>query len=193
MELRVIGIDPGSRRTGYGLISVNARQHISHLDNGMIAPQTAWALPQRIDYIATHLRQIIHTFKPHVMAIESLFYATNVASVLKLAHVRGAAMLMGTQAGLVVCEYSALQIKQAVTGSGRASKNQVQQMMKIILSLPEVAQEDASDALACAVCHAQHVGAPVNTAWSAFTAQPAKKGKAHQREAWAALIKKRGG
>ncbi|MDT8419994.1 MAG: crossover junction endodeoxyribonuclease RuvC [Desulfuromonadales bacterium] len=151
--MRILGIDPGSRATGYGLIEQQGNRLI-HLDNGAITTRSGDELALRLQRIYHALSDLIAEFRPDAMAVEQVFMAKNPASALKLGHARGAALLAGVNAGLPVAEYSALQVKSAVVGYGRAAKSQVQQMTRTLLNLPEIAQEDAADALAVAICHA---------------------------------------
>jgi crossover junction endodeoxyribonuclease RuvC len=153
----ILGIDPGSRITGYGLISKEGNRLI-HIDNGAIFTQSAEDFPRRLEQIFTGLSAVIAKYQPQVVAVENVFLAKNAQSALKLGQARGAAIVAAVNVGLAVFEYTALQVKQAVVGSGRAEKVQVQQMIKALLNLPEIAQEDASDALAVAVCHAHSAG-----------------------------------
>ena len=153
----ILGIDPGSRITGYGLISKEGNRLI-HVDNGAIFTQSAKDFPQRLQQIFAGLSAIIEQYQPEAVAVENVFLAKNAQSALKLGQARGAAIVAAVCVGLSVFEYTALQVKQAVVGSGRAEKQQVQHMIKVLLNLPEVAQEDASDALAVAVCHAHSAG-----------------------------------
>ncbi len=151
--MRILGIDPGSKATGYGFIEQQGNRLI-HLDNGAIFTQSKDTLPVRLQIIYQKLCDLIDKYNPEAVAVEQVFMARNPASALKLGHARGIALLAGINAGLPVAEYSALQVKGAVVGYGRAGKNQVQHMTKTLLNLPEIAQEDASDALAVAICHA---------------------------------------
>jgi len=153
----IMGIDPGSRITGYGIISKQGNRLI-HIDNGAIFTQSAKDFPQRLEQIFSGLSTIIAQYQPEAVAVENVFLAKNAQSALKLGQARGAAIVAAVSVGLSVFEYTALQVKQAVVGSGRAEKVQVQQMIKALLNLPEIAQEDASDALAVAVCHAHSAG-----------------------------------
>ena len=153
----ILGIDPGSRITGYGLIS-KVGNRLIHIDNGAIFTQSAQDFPQRLQQIFAGLSKVIEQYQPEAVAIENVFLAKNAQSALKLGQARGAAIVAAVCVGLSVFEYTALQVKQAVVGSGRAEKQQVQHMIKVLLNLPEVAQEDASDALAVAVCHAHSAG-----------------------------------
>ncbi|MBU5614983.1 crossover junction endodeoxyribonuclease RuvC [Geomonas azotofigens] len=153
----ILGIDPGSRKTGYGLISKQGNRLV-HIDNGAIFTQSAKDFPQRLEKIFTGLSAIIAEYQPDVVAVEDVFLAKNAMSALKLGQARGAAIVAAVNVGLPVHEYTAMQVKQAVVGTGRAEKTQVQQMIKALLNLPEIAQEDASDALAVAICHAHSAG-----------------------------------
>ena len=153
----ILGIDPGSRITGYGLISKEGNRLI-HIDNGAIFTQSAKDFPQRLQQIFHGLSAVIEQYQPEAVAVENVFLAKNAQSALKLGQARGAAIVAAVCVGLAVYEYTALQVKQAVVGSGRAEKQQVQHMIKVLLNLPEIAQEDASDALAVAVCHAHSAG-----------------------------------
>jgi len=171
--MRILGIDPGSRATGYGLIEQQGNRLI-HLDNGAIITRSEEALALRLQTIYQELNRLIETYQPDAVAVEQVFMARNPASALKLGQARGVALLAGINAGLPVAEYSALQIKSAVVGYGRAGKNQVQQMTRTLLNLAEIAQEDAADALAVAICHAhsRHLTDQINK--TAFL-QPRKR------------------
>lgn len=148
----VLGIDPGSRKTGYGIVQQLGNRLI-HIDNGAIFTDTAIDFSGRLKKIFDGLTEIIAQYEPVQVAIENIFFATNPQSALKLGQARGAAIVAAVNCGLPVAEYTALQVKQAVVGQGKAAKDQVQKMVKMLLNLPEVAQEDASDALAVAICH----------------------------------------
>jgi crossover junction endodeoxyribonuclease RuvC len=145
----IIGIDPGSRKTGYGVIQVKGNQTI-HLTHGCLALNGA-TLAERLQQIFIGLRDIIQQYQPHEAAIEQVFMHANVSSALKLGHARGAALVA---IGIPIVEYSARVIKQAIVGYGAAPKEQVQQMVKRFLNLQAKIQSDASDALAIALCHA---------------------------------------
>lgn len=151
--MRILGIDPGSRITGYGLIDKQGNR-LLHVDNGAISTRSDAELADRLQIIYGDLQRVIAEYAPDAVAIERIFVAKNAQSALKLGHARGAAMLAGVNAGLPVAEYGAVEVKNAVVGYGRADKQQVQQMVRMLLKLPEIAQEDASDALAVAICHA---------------------------------------
>lgn len=154
--MRVLGIDPGSRITGYGIIQKQGNR-LLHVDNGAIFTDTAGDFPLRLHRIFTGITEVIERYRPDAMAVEQVFFSNNVQSALKLGQARGAAIVAGVSAGLPIAEYTALQVKQAVVGHGKAAKEQVQQMVKALLNLPEIAQADASDALAVAICHANSV------------------------------------
>ncbi len=156
--MRILGVDPGSRRTGYGLIDVHRNGRLVHVDNGLIAPKEK-DFTARLNALFDGLQAIIEKYHPEQAAMEDVFMARNAASALKLGQARGALITACTQAGLSVTPYTPTRIKQTVAGFGRAEKHQIQHMMKLLLRLPETAQEDASDALAVAVCHAHHLPA----------------------------------
>ena len=148
----IIGIDPGSRITGYGIInSLGARYE--YVDSGCIRV-TAAELPEKLQQIFDGVTQLITMHCPQEMAIEKVFMARNADSALKLGQARGAAMVAGVNEGLPVAEYSARQVKQAVVGKGAADKTQVQHMVTVLLGLSRTPQADAADALAIAICHA---------------------------------------
>lgn len=149
---RILGIDPGSRKTGFGIIEINGR-NIQHVINGRLLVGDG-DFPNRLKQIFEGLTDIIERYQPDMMAIEKVFLHKNADSALKLGQARGAAICAGVSQNLTVHEYSATQIKKAVVGNGHAKKDQVQYMMSVILSLSEVPEEDAADALACAITHA---------------------------------------
>jgi len=147
----ILGIDPGSRITGYGVIKQVGSKY-EYLGSGCIRLQGK-ALPERLQQIHMGVTQIIQQFKPNLFAIEQVFMARNPDSALKLGQARGAAIVAATNENLPVAEYSARQIKQAVVGKGSADKSQVQHMVTHLLKLPATPQADAADALAVALCH----------------------------------------
>ena len=151
----IIGIDPGTRTTGYGLVTKTGRD-VQHIDNGLISPPAKSPLPDRLKEIYTQVQKLIHEFKPQAIALEDLFVAKNARSSLILGHARGVIMLAASQGHVPLYEYSPAQIKRTVVGYGQATKEQIQKLVKIHLRLNEVASEDASDALAVALCHCQH-------------------------------------
>ena len=155
--MKILGIDPGSRITGYGLISKEGNRLV-HLDNGAIFTDATRDFPLRLEKIFRGLSEIIQHYQPDAVSVENIFFSNNAQSALKLGQARGAAIVAAVNAGLPVFEYTALQVKQSVVGNGKAAKEQVQKMVKMLLNLPEIAQEDASDALAVAICHAHSAG-----------------------------------
>ncbi len=148
----ILGIDPGSRITGYGVIAWNGNR-VSFVDCGMIKPD-AEPLPERLQFIYHQIAHIIEEYQPEQMAIEQVFLSRNADSALKLGQARGVAMVSGINKGLPVSEYSARQVKLSVVGKGSADKEQVQFMICRLLNLPEAPQADAADALGIALCHA---------------------------------------
>ncbi len=154
--MRVLGIDCGSARTGYGVIDSDGQEH-RLLAAGVIRTSTQSRFERRLLEIATALRKLIGEHAPEMAAVEEVFYSANVKTALKLAHVRGVALLAIAEAGLDVAEYSPLEVKTSVVGYGRAEKYQVQRMVQSLLRLPEIIEsDDACDALAVAICHATH-------------------------------------
>jgi crossover junction endodeoxyribonuclease RuvC len=151
---RILGIDPGSRLTGFGVIEVHRQQAI-YITSGCIRTHSK-SLPLRLQEIYAGISQIIEQSQPTLSAIEQVFMYRNADSALKLAQARGAAIVACVQYGLPVHEYAPTQIKQAVVGKGHADKIQVQHMVKVLLSLSNIPQVDAADALAVALCHAHH-------------------------------------
>ena len=147
----VLGIDPGSRVTGYGLIYVQGNR-LSYVDCGCIRAEGG-ALPARLKKIFDGVLQLLEMHRPSQVAIEEVFVGRNAASALKLGQARGAAMAACLQFKLEVSEYSARQVKQAVVGTGAAQKGQVQHMVKALLGISDTLAEDAADALAVAICH----------------------------------------
>jgi crossover junction endodeoxyribonuclease RuvC len=149
----ILGIDPGSRCTGFGLID-NQPNKITYLHSGFFKIKGD-SLPQRLGQIYQHIEQLIGQYQPQQMSIEQVFMHRNADSALKLGQARGAAICAGHMAGLEIGEYAAREIKQAIVGTGAASKEQVQHMVKHLLGLHEPLQSDESDGLAIAICHAQ--------------------------------------
>ncbi|WP_394201851.1 crossover junction endodeoxyribonuclease RuvC [Shewanella waksmanii] len=147
----ILGIDPGSRVCGYGVIQCQGRQQI-YLGSGCIRTQSG-DLPSRLNIIFNGVTEIIKQYQPDEFAIENVFMAKNADSALKLGQARGAAIVAATHAELPVSEYTATQIKSAVVGTGRAQKSQVQHMVQQIFKLNSAPQADAADALAVALCH----------------------------------------
>lgn len=148
----ILGIDPGTKTTGYGLVEKNGKD-LRHLRNGIIRLPPQLPLPDRLKVTYHKIEDLIASLKPNAVAIEEIFFAHNARSVLKLGESRGVSILAARNNNIPVYEYSAREIKQAVTGYGNASKGQVQKMVQRLLNIIEEVHEDASDALATALCH----------------------------------------
>ena len=152
--MRVLGIDCGTERTGWGVIESDGRRH-RVLAHGVIRAAGSKPLEQRLAAIAQGLRTVLQNHQPDAAAVEEVFYSQNVKTALKLAHVRGVALLAIAEAQIALGEYSPLAIKTSVVGYGRAEKQQVQLMVRTLTGFQGVIEtEDASDALAVAICHA---------------------------------------
>ena len=151
--MKLLGIDPGLRKTGWGLINVQIN-HLSFIGCGVIMPPMQNNTAFRLSYIYDSITDIINKFSPSVVAIEKIFVNKNPLSSLNLGMARGAAILSCNKKRLEIFEYSSTEVKKAVTGSGKAEKKQVQSMINILLPNSNPPNEDASDALAVAICHA---------------------------------------
>ena len=159
--MKVFGIDPGSERTGYGCIETDGSRH-ALVACGAIATAPKAAFPDKLLTIHQALGRLLAEHRPDCVAVENVFYATNVRSALKLGHARGVALLAAVEGGYPVFEYAPAEIKRAVVGYGRAEKHQVGEMVRMLLGLSEVpAPNDAADALAVAICHVHASGGPV--------------------------------
>jgi len=150
-EVRVLGIDPGSHVTGFGVVDEGGKG-LSCLLHGEIRPVRGASFSVCLQNIRDGIHDVIRRTEPLALAIEDIFYGKNIRSLIKQGHVRGVAILAGADGGLPVYEYSPLEIKKAVVGYGRAEKGQVQMMVRAILKLPELPPPDAADALAVAIC-----------------------------------------
>ncbi len=151
--MRVLGIDPGTITSGYGIVAEEDHK-LFHVASGGISPSAKHPFPMRLKKIYEELEKIIDRYKPHIVVVEDLFVSKNIKSALKLGHSRGVAILAAINAGLPVFEYAPLEVKQAVVGNGKAEKKQVQMMVKALLDLPKAPHPaDAADALAAAICH----------------------------------------
>ena len=151
--MRIFGIDPGSERTGYGCVESDGRRHVLVACGAVVAPPGD-TFPNRLARIHSELSALLTVHRPDCVAIENVFHAANVRSALKLGHARGVAMLAAVEAGCDVVEYTPAEIKRAVVGYGRAEKQQVGQMVKLLLGLNAApSPHDAADALAVAICH----------------------------------------
>lgn len=156
--IRILGIDPGLRLTGFGVIE-KIGEKLSYIASGTIKTTTGRGdeledLPSRLKTILDGLFEVIQTYGPQQVAVEKVFVNVNPQSTLLLGQARGAAISAAVMRDLPVAEYTALQVKQSVVGNGHAAKEQVQEMVKRLLNLPAVPKPDSADALACAICHA---------------------------------------
>jgi len=152
--MRIIGIDPGTGRLGFGVVEFATGKKPKLIDAGIITTPANTPLDQRLLDIFDSLSEIITATKPDAMSIEKLFFAQNITTAISVSHARGVAMLVGAQAKLPIFEYTPLQIKQTLTGYGRADKKQIQEMVKIHLGLKTIPKpDDCADALAAAITH----------------------------------------
>lgn len=152
--MRIIGIDPGTATTGYGVIAERSDGEISVVDFGAIVTPPDICMPERLVLLYNQLNELILLHHPDGGAVEKLFFQRNVTTALSVGQARGVILLAMAQAGVEIAEYTPLQVKQAVVGYGGADKNQVQQMVKALLGLAEIPRpDDAADALAVAICH----------------------------------------
>lgn len=152
--MKILGIDPGYAILGYGIIE-KVGNKFAVIDYGAVTTDTNIDMPDRLKHIYYSIMDIIQQSEPDEVAIEELFFNTNTKTAIKVGEARGVAILAAANSGLPIAEYTPLQIKQALTGYGRADKKQVQMMVKTILSLPKIPKpDDTADALAAAICHA---------------------------------------
>jgi crossover junction endodeoxyribonuclease RuvC len=150
--MRILGIDPGTGILGFGVVDVE-RGNTTFVDAGVIRTPVNQEDSERLFTIYHDLEEIIEEHKPDIMAVEKLFFIRNVTTAMSVSQARGVVLLLGKQKKLQLYEYTPLQIKQAVTGYGKADKKQIQEMVKIILKLPQIPKpDDAADALAAAIC-----------------------------------------
>ncbi len=154
--MRILGIDPGSRITGFGIVNVLRNGKVQYVASGCVRVGKG-LLDARLKTIYDGVVEIIRAYQPTAIAIEKVFLAHNADSALKLGQARGAAITASANHEISVAEYTARQIKRAVVGKGAADKRQVQHMVKALLDLSGAPQADAADALACAICHAHHL------------------------------------
>ena len=179
----VLGVDPGLANTGWGVVSQKGPSAYGGLGGqikayGCIKTKAGFSLPKRLEGIYKELKYIIRKYKPDSMAVEELFFAKNMKSTLLLGQARGVILLAGKQAGLSVAEYTALQVKQALVGYGKAEKKQMQNMLKNLLNLKQVPKpNDAADALAVAICHLSSKRYLENTKSSGTENKWLKRGK----------------
>ncbi|MFN2225683.1 MAG: crossover junction endodeoxyribonuclease RuvC [Anaerolineae bacterium] len=151
--MRILGIDPGTAITGYGVVDEN-EQGLALVDCGVVTTPSDEPLPERLQRIYRGLAGVVDEYRPDVAAVEELFFSRNARTALSVGHARGVALLAMADAGLPIFEYKPLEVKQAVAGYGGADKQQVQEMVRMLLSLDQVPRpDDAADAVAVAICH----------------------------------------
>ena len=171
--IRLIGIDPGLRHTGWGVIEASGNR-LGHVADGVISTDSKLPLADRLVQLQTGLSEIIERFHPLEAAVEETFVNKNAASALKLGQARGIALVVPATAGLRVAEYSPNLIKKTVVGAGHAAKQQVQMMVKTLLPASALESADAADALAVAICHAHHRDSAVAVAERALALEAAQ-------------------
>ncbi|MDQ5914091.1 MAG: crossover junction endodeoxyribonuclease RuvC [Patescibacteria group bacterium] len=157
--MRILGIDPGTGIVGFGVIDTLPSGGYNLVDAGVIRTPVNQPLPEVLETIFDELTEVIKMSKPDQISVEKLFFSQNVTTAISVSHARGVILLVAKQAGLEIGEYTPQQIKQALTGYGKAKKDQVQDMVQMILKLKTpIKQDDCADAIAAAICHAMSVG-----------------------------------
>ena len=160
--IRIIGIDPGYAIVGYGLVDY-AGNHFRTVDYGAVTTEAGLAFERRLESVYDGLAAVLEQYKPDAMAVEKLFFTTNQKTAIDVAQARGVIQLCAIKHSVELFEYTPLQVKQSVTGYGKADKNQVQQMTKMLLGLESVPKpDDTADALAIAICHAHTAGSSIS-------------------------------
>ncbi len=155
---RIIGIDPGTGILGFGVIDISSKGDLNMVDAGVIRTPVNQADSDRLFTIYQELAEIINDTKPSIMSVEKLFFAQNVTNAMSVSQARGVVLLLGKQSDMELFEYTPLQIKQALTGYGRATKAQIQEMVRVILKLKQIPEpDDCADALAAAICHSMNM------------------------------------
>ncbi len=156
--MRVIGVDPGTAITGYGIVDLQGNR-LEVVAYDCIKTDAGLAMPLRLQYLYRQLLAVLEFYRPEQCAVEELFFNKNARTALAVGQARGVTLLAAVNAGLEVAEYTPLEVKQAVVGYGRAAKEQVQYMVRALLCLPEIPRpDDVADALAVAICHAHRLG-----------------------------------
>lgn len=148
----VLGVDPGTQKMGVGIIERKGNQYFPHFYETLQAPLKR-SLPVRLHYFFNELTQVVKIYRPNILAVENVFFSQNVQTAIKIGEARALALLVGAQNGMEIHEYPPARVKQSVVGNGRASKEQIQHMVKVLLSLKEIPKPDAADALAMALCY----------------------------------------
>lgn len=179
--MRVIGLDPGLRHTGWGVIDVEG-SHLSYVACGVVHPPTDLTMAERLKALHDALMHVLHANRPDEAAVEETFLNKNPGSTLKLGHARGVVLLVPALFGLPVAEYSAKSVKQSVVGTGGATKDQIGMMVRTLLPGCNPPSEDAADALAVAICHGHRAG--TERSWSAGGVSPQKASpqRRHRKE-----------
>ncbi len=150
--MKILGVDPGTYRTGVGIVQAEGSSYkLVHFE--VIRPNPKHAIPQRLAHIHQALTSVIREHKPALLALENVFFGKDVQAMVKIGEARACAMLAASVQGIDVVEYPPARVKQSVSGNGRATKDQVQHMVKVLLNLKELPEEDGADALAVAICH----------------------------------------
>jgi crossover junction endodeoxyribonuclease RuvC len=166
-SVRILGVDPGTIHCGYGVVEISGSAAFNrprYLECGVIELDRRRTLPERLRALASDLREVIAELRPQEVALESVFHGVNIQSALRLGHARGVIMLLAAEADLPLAEYPPATVKRAVAGHGQAQKEQVQRMICVLCGLTTTPGPDAADALAIAICHAQHRNIPRPTA-----------------------------
>lgn len=156
----ILGIDPGTARTGWGVIETNGSSY-TLIASGVITPKTK-ILSEKYAEIYDGINHIIDTFHPHCISVETQFVSKNPQSAIKIGMARGMAVLAGAKRSLPIYEYTPLKAKKAITGSGKAGKEDMQKMIGLLLSTKKIIPHDAADALALAICHSHHARSPLS-------------------------------
>jgi crossover junction endodeoxyribonuclease RuvC len=151
--VRILGVDPGTRVVGYGLIDCRPGDRPAYVECGVIRLEETAPMPERLKDLAAAIGEIIEEFTPRILSLEAAFHGKNAASALKLGQARGAVMVVAAARGLQVAEYPPAHVKRAVVGHGRASKDDVQARVQLLFGLARPPTADAADALAVALCH----------------------------------------
>jgi crossover junction endodeoxyribonuclease RuvC len=155
--MKILGIDPGTATTGFGLITKEGPK-LTKIDCGVISTSKDLDMPKRLSILFNDLQEIVQTHKPDVMSVEKLFFTNNITTAMTVSQARGIVLLVASQNNIPIAEYTPLQVKMSATGYGKATKKQVQEMVKKILKLSVIPKpDDAADALAIAICHSANV------------------------------------
>lgn len=163
MPLRILGVDPGTRLVGYGVVDLAPRARPGYVECGVLRLDPADPMPRRLAELARAIDALIEEFRPAVLSLEAAFHGVNASSALKLGQARGAILVVAERRGLQIAEYPPAHVKRAVVGHGRASKDDVKARVKLIFGLARAPAADAADALALALCYAHAPAAPRRT------------------------------